>query len=58
MKIFSDKGITLEDILKEKGQFLRKGRLGEDGDVEFYDESSNEIGQKLAEQRAGGEGKE
>ena len=22
----------------EKGQLLRKGRLGEDGDVEFYDE--------------------
>lgn len=38
LKIFSDKNITVEDILKEKGQLLRKGRLGEDGDVEFYDE--------------------
>ncbi|KAK5169088.1 uncharacterized protein LTR77_006397 [Saxophila tyrrhenica] len=49
MKIFSDKGITLEDILKEKGQYLRKGRLGEDGDIEFYDEGSNEIGQAEAQ---------
>ena len=24
--------------MKEKGQLLKKGRLGEDGDVEFYDE--------------------
>ena len=51
LKIFSDRSITLEDILREKGQFLKKGRLGEDGDVEFYDETSNEIGQMLAQQR-------
>jgi protein import protein ZIM17 len=51
LKIFSDKSITLEDILREKGQFLKKGRLGEDGDVEFYDETSNEIGQMLAQQK-------
>lgn len=38
LKIFSDTGVTLEDIVKEKGQLLRKGRLGEDGDIEFYDE--------------------
>merc|ERR1711939_126175 len=38
LKIFSDKNITLEDILKEKGQFLQKGRLGEDGDIEFFDD--------------------
>ncbi|KAF2487343.1 DNL zinc finger-domain-containing protein [Neohortaea acidophila] len=51
LKIFSDKGITIEDILREKGQYLRKGRLGDDGDVEFYDEENNEIGQKLAEEK-------
>ncbi|RMY57917.1 hypothetical protein D0863_12452 [Hortaea werneckii] len=38
LKIFSDKNITLEDILKEKGRYLKKGRLGEDGDIEFFDE--------------------
>ena len=53
LKVFSDKSITLEDILKEKGQFLRKGRLGEDGDIEFYDEGSNEIGQAQGEAQIG-----
>ena len=47
LKIFSDRGVTIEDILKEKGEFLRKGRLGEDGDIEFYDEANNEIGQQM-----------
>ncbi|TKA30468.1 hypothetical protein B0A50_02696 [Salinomyces thailandicus] len=42
LKIFSDKSITLEDILKEKGQYLQKGRLGEDGDVEFYDDKDSQ----------------
>jgi mitochondrial protein import protein ZIM17 len=39
LKIFSDQSITLEDIMKEKGQLLRKGRLSEDGDIEFYDDT-------------------
>lgn len=40
LKIFSDKSITIEDILREKGEFLRKGRLGDDGDIEFYEDES------------------
>lgn len=35
-QIFSDRKVTLEDIMKEKGQQLKKGVLGADGDVEFY----------------------
>ena len=33
---------------------MRKGRLGEDGDIEFYDEENNEIGQaqKQEQERA------
>ncbi|WPH00573.1 zf-DNL-domain-containing protein [Acrodontium crateriforme] len=38
LKIFSDKSITIEDIMKEKGQLLKKGRLGADGDIEFYND--------------------
>jgi protein import protein ZIM17 len=30
----------MEDIAKEHGQKLRKGRLGADGDIEFYDEDA------------------
>lgn len=38
MKIFSDESITIEDIMREKGEFIKKGSLGADGDVEFYDD--------------------
>lgn len=30
----------MEDIAKEHGQLLRKGRLGADGDIEFYDDAA------------------
>jgi protein import protein ZIM17 len=33
----------MEDIAKKHGEKLRKGRLGADGDVEFYDEEADEI---------------
>lgn len=39
-QIFSDKSITVEDILKEKGQLLKKGQLGSEGDVEFWDDGT------------------
>merc|ERR1712000_286003 len=35
--IFGDKkGVTIEDIMKEKGQLVKRGSLGEDGDIEFW----------------------
>jgi hypothetical protein len=37
-QIFSDSSITIEDIMREKGEFIRKGSLSADGDVEFYDD--------------------
>lgn len=40
LKIFSDTSKTMEDIAKEHGEILRKGRLGADGDVEFYDDAA------------------
>lgn len=40
LKIFSDTSITLEDILKEKGQMMKKGHLGAEGDVEFWDDGT------------------
>ncbi|GAM85727.1 hypothetical protein ANO11243_037350 [Dothideomycetidae sp. 11243] len=40
LKIFSDKSITLEDILREKGQLLKKGTLSAEGNVEFWDEGT------------------
>jgi hypothetical protein len=38
LQIFSDSSITIEDIMREKGEFIRKGSLSTDGDVEFYDD--------------------
>lgn len=38
LKIFSDKRITLEDIMREKGELVRRGSVGPGGDVEFWDE--------------------
>jgi len=39
LKIFSDTSITLEDILKEKGQLIKKGALNKEGNVEFWDDN-------------------
>jgi protein import protein ZIM17 len=30
----------MEDILKEKGQLLKKGSLGSEGDVEFWEDGT------------------
>ena len=32
---------TIEDIMREKGQFVKKGTLGEDGDIEFWEDGSS-----------------
>ena len=41
-KIFSDTNLTMEDIAKQHGEKLRKGRLGADGTVEFYEDDATE----------------
>ena len=30
----------MEDLLREKGQLVKRGTLGEDGDVEFWEDGS------------------
>ncbi|KAF9733023.1 hypothetical protein PMIN06_006864 [Paraphaeosphaeria minitans] len=40
MKIFSDKSVTLEDIMRERGNFVKRGTLSPGGDVEFWDDGS------------------
>jgi mitochondrial protein import protein ZIM17 len=35
-----DNAATLEDILREKGQLVKKGTLSEDGDLEFWDDGT------------------
>ncbi|KAF1816165.1 zf-DNL-domain-containing protein, partial [Eremomyces bilateralis CBS 781.70] len=36
LKIFSDSRITIEDILSDKGELLKRGVLKPDGDIELY----------------------
>ena len=38
--IFSDSKVTVEDILKAKGELVKRGTLGQDGDIEFWEDGS------------------
>ncbi|KAH7170996.1 DNL zinc finger-domain-containing protein [Dactylonectria macrodidyma] len=38
LDIFGDRKVTIEDIMREKGQLVKRGSLGEDGDIEFWPE--------------------
>lgn len=49
LKIFYDKGMTLEDIMKEKGESIKLGSLDQQGDVEFWDEASANAAEGQAE---------
>ncbi|RGP62037.1 dnl zinc finger domain containing [Fusarium longipes] len=40
LKIFGDKSVTLEQLMKKKGRLVKRGTLGEDGDIEFWPEKS------------------
>ncbi|KAF2477686.1 zf-DNL-domain-containing protein [Lindgomyces ingoldianus] len=41
LKIFSDKPVTVEDLMREKGQLVKRGSLSTEGDVEFWDDGSS-----------------
>uniref|UniRef100_A0A8H7N9V7 DNL-type domain-containing protein n=1 Tax=Bionectria ochroleuca TaxID=29856 RepID=A0A8H7N9V7_BIOOC len=43
--IFGDRKITIEDLMREKGQLVKRGSLGEDGDIEFWPEDAAQDGQ-------------
>ncbi|KAK4192840.1 DNL zinc finger-domain-containing protein [Podospora australis] len=60
LKIFGDKKITVEDLLKEKGLVVKKGILGEEGDIEFWEDGTTTVRDVAAikeEQRLRGEAK-
>ncbi|KAI1302774.1 DNL zinc finger-domain-containing protein [Xylaria venustula] len=40
LNIFGDRKITVEDLLREKGQLVKRGTLGEDGDIEFWEDAA------------------
>lgn len=44
LKIFGDRNITVEDLMREKGQLVKRGSLGEDGDIEFWPDDRDDAG--------------
>ncbi|KAL6902652.1 DNL zinc finger domain-containing protein [Trichoderma evansii] len=47
LNIFGDRKITVEDLMREKGQLVKRGSLGEDGDIEFWPDEA--IPEELAD---------
>lgn len=43
LKIFGDRSITVEDLLRERGQLVKKGTLGEDSDIEFWEDGTTSV---------------
>ncbi|KAI0889619.1 DNL zinc finger-domain-containing protein [Annulohypoxylon maeteangense] len=39
--IFGDRKITVEDLMREKGQLVKRGTLGEYGDIEFWQDKEH-----------------
>jgi protein import protein ZIM17 len=39
--IFSDERQTIENILKKKGEFVKRGTVNGEGDIEFWDDKSS-----------------
>ncbi|KAI4867488.1 DNL zinc finger-domain-containing protein [Hypoxylon rubiginosum] len=40
LNIFGNRKITVEDLMREKGQLVKRGTLGVDGDVEFWEDGT------------------
>ena len=38
--MFGDRSYTIEDIMRQRGQLVKRGTIGENGDVEFWDDES------------------
>lgn len=40
LNIFGNRSITVEDLMREKGQLVKRGTLGETGDIEFWEDGT------------------
>ncbi|KAI0425433.1 DNL zinc finger-domain-containing protein [Xylaria sp. FL1042] len=58
LNIFGDRKITVEDLLRERGQLVKRGTLGEDGDIEFWDDDAPGAGEADAAPSQGEGGKD
>lgn len=55
LKIFGQNDRTIEDVLKQRGQLVKRGTLGEDGDVEFWEDGTTTL---RSERQGDGEGQD
>lgn len=46
LKIFADQDFTVEDLMRQNGELVKRGHLGE-GDVEFWDDGTRSERSKL-----------
>ncbi|EJP68942.1 uncharacterized protein CRV24_000922 [Beauveria bassiana] len=46
LNIFGDRKVTVEDLMREKGRLVKRGSLGEDGDIEFWPDEEQEADTK------------
>ncbi|KAH6650344.1 DNL zinc finger-domain-containing protein [Chaetomium tenue] len=59
LRIFGDTAMTVEDLLREKGELVKKGTLGEEGDLEFWDDGTSSVREPWVEKEKGeGEGED
>lgn len=43
LQIFGNEKITVEELMKERGQLVKRGTLGEDGNIEFWEDGSTTV---------------
>ncbi|EFZ00371.1 DNL zinc finger domain protein [Metarhizium robertsii] len=41
LNIFGERKVTVEDLMRERGRLVKRGSLGEDGDIEFWPEETS-----------------
>ncbi|KAM3434562.1 hypothetical protein NHJ13734_005953 [Beauveria thailandica] len=46
LNIFGDRKVTVEDLMREKGRLVKRGSLGEDGDIEFWPDEEQQADTK------------
>ncbi|KAK4129003.1 zf-DNL-domain-containing protein [Parathielavia appendiculata] len=43
LRVFGDKAMTVEDLLRERGEQIKRGSLGVEGDVEFWEDGTTTV---------------
>jgi protein import protein ZIM17 len=43
LNIFGDRKVTVEDLMRERGRLVKRGAVGEDGDIEFWEDSCADV---------------